>query len=146
MSSRWTKDSRDQQTSQYGEARLWTPGKRTRRGCIVLLVSALIALTVLGSVAHLLPGIASFIGSLSPTPSHSSRASTSSPPTPNCQPAPPPVNGIITATAPICNGPPQTPVPDLSLPTTVFSNIDSKVGEGGVIRYSADNLTLYNLG
>ncbi len=37
-------------------------------------------------------------------------------------------------------------MPDLSLPTTVFSNIDSKVGEGGVIRYSADNLTLYNLG
>src|SRR2546428_7748671 len=37
------------------------------------------------------------------------------------------------------------PVPDLALPHTVVSNIDSFIGAGGVIRASADNITLYNL-
>ncbi len=38
------------------------------------------------------------------------------------------------------------PVPDLSLPKTVLSSVDSLIGAGGVIQTSPDNITLYNLG
>ncbi len=37
------------------------------------------------------------------------------------------------------------PVPDLSLPKTVLSSVDSLIGAGGVIQTSPDNITLYNL-
>src|SRR5436853_5932928 len=37
------------------------------------------------------------------------------------------------------------PVPDLRLPHTVVSSIDTLIGAGGVRQASADNLTIYNL-
>src|SRR5690348_7325957 len=37
------------------------------------------------------------------------------------------------------------PIPDLALPRTVISSIDSLIGAGGVIQTSSDNITLYNL-
>jgi RHS repeat-associated protein len=36
-------------------------------------------------------------------------------------------------------------VPDLHLPKTVLSNVDSLIASGGVVKTSPDNLTLYNL-
>jgi len=36
------------------------------------------------------------------------------------------------------------PVPDLSLPKTVLSSVDSLIGAGGIIQSSPQNLTLYN--
>ncbi len=37
------------------------------------------------------------------------------------------------------------PVPDLRLPETVSSSVDSLIGAGGLLQASPDNLTLYNL-
>ncbi len=36
------------------------------------------------------------------------------------------------------------PVPDLSLPRTILSSVESPIGAGGVIQTSQENLTLYN--
>ena len=107
-----------------GPVNLPYPGRRTRRLVVVTKGLFLILLTLL-SIAQAIP-------------IHPANASNS----PSDQPAggaalPP--TGSISPTA-VGAG----PVPDLSLPKTVLSNVEKLIGTGGVIQSSKDNLTLYN--
>src|SRR5713101_1045516 len=124
---------------------LWTPGRLTRRAAKTTLASALILLTIVGSIGTVLPRIIQAL--LAPS---------SSGLTPNTQCSPPPPNATTTTTSegtsclpsdsgvssPLHVG--TDPVPSLSLPTTVVSSVDSPIGAGGVIQNSSQNLTLFN--
>src|SRR5712692_9534357 len=121
---------------------LWIPGRRTGQLAKVALVSALILLTVLGSIGTVLPGI---VQALAPWSSPSTA-------TPSAQ-CPPALSNATTAstscspTNPGSNSPLHVgadAVPNLSLPKTVLSSVDSLIGAGGVIQSSSQNLTLYN--
>ncbi len=105
-----------------------------------MLASLVILITVVGSISQVLPNIAaafeqpvSSAGNAGCTTNNSTitPASQCSPSTGNLGPTPNLVGSNL--------------VPDLSLPKTVTSNLDSLIGAGGVIQNSSQNLTLYNL-
>ncbi len=126
--------------SRGREVRVWAPGRRTHRTITIMLASLVILITVVGSISQVLPNIAaafeqplSSAGNAGCTPNNSTftPASQCSPSTGNLGPTPNLVGSNL--------------VPDLSLPKTVTSNLDSLIGAGGVIQNSSQNLTLYNL-
>jgi RHS repeat-associated protein len=132
----------DSRLSNDHGVRLWVPGKSSRRALIKILAASVILITVVGSVAQFLPGIIATFASLESSPSSTSSGCTlgplnstvsyncSSPPTSNANTLP---NTAVAA-----------PVPDLSLPHTVLTNLGNLINAGGVIQDSSQNLTLYN--
>ena len=101
--------------------RLWVPGKHSKlatkvlKGFLLILLTASTFLTVL--------------------PVHAAAASFDNKDT--AKPSSP-------ANSPPPNLAGADPVPDLSLPQTILSNVDGLIGAGGTIQTSPDNLTLYN--
>ncbi len=121
------------------------PGSRTRKAVKILFVACLILLTVSSSIGNWLPGLASFFASWFPSQSISTQ-------TPTCTN----LVGVVSSTsqcpAPSTGSGSNVPnsvgadaVPNLSLPRTVMSNLDSLINDGGVVQESPQNLTLYNL-
>src|SRR6266540_3270330 len=107
-----------------GPVNLPYPGRRTRRLVVVTKGLFLILLTLL-SIAQAIP-------------IHPANASNSPSDQPAGRAALPPTGSI----SPTAGG--AGPVPDLSLPKTVLSNVEKLIGAGGVIQSSKDNITLYN--
>ena len=120
------------------------PGHNARKLAKTILVSAIIFLTVIGSIGAWLPGLINAFASMSATSPEQTQASclpslVNSTSTANqC----PPATRGLTSITPNSVGADQ--VPDLSLPKTVVSSVDSMVSSGGVVQASPDNLTLFN--
>ncbi len=129
-------------THNHKSMNLPYPRKRTRRFAKCALAVALIAITVTGSIGNWLPGIASFLGSWFP-PGVSACANPVEFATPiGSERKCPTASKGDTASAPNSVG--ANSVPNLSLPQTVLSSLNSLVSDGGVIENSPQNLTLYN--
>ena len=112
------------ETKDYGPVDLPYPGRRARKIAKTTLVSALILLTVLGSISPLIPDMVKALFDNQPPPSDSQASDQTGPQVPRSASA--------------------GPVPDLSLPRTVLSDVETMIGSGGVLRNSSENLTLYN--
>ena len=99
------------------------PGRRTRLG---LRISKAILLSLLGLLSFTV-GI----------PIHPGMASTSA----GSNSANPPTDQLGSKNF---QGIGSDPVPQLNMPRTVVSSVDSLIGAGGVVQSSPDNLTIYN--
>ena len=103
-------------------------------------------LTVLGSIGPWLPGIMKSFEDLFQTepPSGTCSSAPSSSTVTAANPADPCSSSEAKSNSPNFAG--ADPVPNLSLPKTILSNIDGLIASGGVLQSSPDNLTVYNLG
>src|SRR5438128_3678224 len=122
------------------------PGHRARKIGRTILISSLIFLTVIGSIGAWLPGLNNAFASmsaLSPEQTQESCLPTLVNSTSTTNQCPPGTSGVTSITP---NSVGADQVPNLSLPQTAVSSLDNAIGEGGVIRDSPYNLTLYNLG
>ena len=132
---------------QNGPVDLPYPGRRARKIAKTALVSALILLTVLGSIGTVLPGIVKALEG------HSSPLTTSE--NAQCPPTLPNATTTVTSQGTSCSNPASGSNSPLhvgadmvhspSVPKTVLSSVDSLIGAGGVIQSSSQNITLYNL-
>src|SRR6266568_8544660 len=118
------------------------PGRQTQKAAKTVLVSALILLTVMGSIGTQLPGIVqAFASMLSPTITQGTQCQpnmTTSTEGAGCSSLGSGSNGPLGVSA--------DALPNLSLPRTILSSVDPQIGAGEVIQSSSQNLTLYNLG
>ena len=121
-------------------------GNRAGKIAKTLLVSSLILLIILSSIATWLPGLTSFFASLFPPTTTTEQSQASCPTLSN------PINTPGKCSSPSSNPASNTPnfvganpVPNLSLPKTVLSSLSSLMSDGGVVQDSSQNLTLYNL-
>ena len=102
--------------------RLWAPGRQTKAFSIIFKGLVFILLTVLSFSAGL--------------PFHANHVSSSAANQSN------PTGADLGMQSPQQVG--ADPLPDLSLPKTMLSRVDSLTGSGGVVQASSQNLTLYS--
>lgn len=116
------------------------PGRRTRNAAKMAIACMIITITILGSIGTWLPGLVTAFGSLFPASTQANRLT--------CPQLSNSTGSQLSCPVPSPGGnnPNQVganPLPNLSLPKTVLSTVDT-IDTAGVLQTSAQNLTLYN--